>query len=431
MNELDPLPHDVARVLSHLAHVLDGTIAARGGGIDVRDLAARFLATSTSGLSTTSHRAAGLDFQLTALALAADLDAHPPATIVGSDQEEPPRWATIELGDTVVRFPIELAATFEAGTVAEVPLVVQVEDHHNDGLRISAWSRAADSAAAERYLAGLAERGRAATNPFRGRVLEARWMNPLGLALHGASLPTTKRADLVLPDRVWVELDRNVHGLYGALDRLDAAGLDTTRGVLLAGAPGTGKTAACRVVANELGDAVTVVFAQAEVVSHSVDQLYAHARALAPSLVVLEDVDLLLADRHHRGGGAVLQNFLVALDGALGAGRGVVTLATTNDPAAIDPAARRSSRFDRVVEVPLPDAAARAAILARYLAGVDLDGVDARRVARATEGRSGADLRALVGEAVLHAAGAPITTDLLLGLLRGGDDDRRTSGLYL
>jgi hypothetical protein len=100
----------------------------------------------------------------------------------------------------------------------------------------------------------------------------------------------------------------------------------------------------------------------------------------------------------------------------------VVTVATTNDPSAIDAAAKRAARFDRLVEVPPPDTAGRAAILTRYLRGLPGPAdVNVRRVAAATDGATGADLNELVTLAVLHASrcagdDGAMTTDLLLRL---------------
>jgi SpoVK/Ycf46/Vps4 family AAA+-type ATPase len=112
----------------------------------------------------------------------------------------------------------------------------------------------------------------------------------------------------------------------------------------------------------------------------------------------------------------------------MSAHRGVVTVATTNDPTAIDAAARRSCRFDVVLEVPVPDVAARARILERYLAALDAD-VDIRQVAVATAGYTGADLRELMGNAVLKSARP--TTDLLVELTRTSDRRPLAPGQYL
>lgn len=135
-----------------------------------------------------------------------------------------------------------------------------------------------------------------------------------------------------------------------------------------------------------------------------------------------------------------LNDFLLALDGAMSRHAGVVTVATTNDVSAIDPAARRASRFDCVVTVGLPDRRARTQILRRLLDRLGQDGaaVDAARVAAVTDGLTGADLRELVSLAVLHGADAArtgegtdaLSTDLLIELARSRAPEEN-AGLYL
>ena len=177
---------------------------------------------------------------------------------------------------------------------------------------------------------------------------------------------------------------------------------------------------------------MTVIFCDAMTVQHSVRELYKELKYLAPALVVMEDVDLVVGDRNAGASGALL-DFLVALDGAMSDHSGVVTIATTNDPQAIDPAARRSARFDVLIEVPPPDQAGRAAILERYLRDLD-NAVDIARVAAATNGMSGADLRELVSDGVLHTSGdgadATVDTELLVRLAVERRQ-RPAPGLYL
>jgi hypothetical protein len=434
-----PLPADVARIASHLAHLLDEAVEARGAGSQVRDVAASFLGVAPAELATTSAHLAGLAFHLAALALAADFERHPPVALIGDDLHAPPRWERLDLGDHHPRIPVELAASCAAGTLADVPLVVAVDrDYTRDDFEILVYSRRSDGAAAQAWLDDLLARGQAVDNPYRGRVLEAGVVNGLGPVLRVVSPARTTREELVLPDEVWAEIDRNVHGLFAAADRLAAAGLGVNRGLLLEGPPGTGKTAICRALAAELAGPVTVVFCDARTIAYAVRDLYRALEHLGPALVVMEDVDLVI--RHRGGGGGVeLNDFLLALDGAVSRHDTVVTVATTNDVGAIDPAARRSARFDRMVTIDPPDEAARATILRRLLDGLGGDAldVDVGQVSRATPGRTGADLRELVSAAVLHVAaadragpGEDLDTALLLRLAATVGDDAHP-GQYL
>jgi cell division protease FtsH len=435
-----PIPTYAAEVLSRLANLIDDTLTIRGVGIGVREWAAVHLGLLPTEVAVTSADPALLDSQLMALAFVEDLEAHAPLEMIGSDQEEPPDWVKLELGEVTDRVPCELAARFPAGALAPHPVVVQVCKPYNaTGLVFRVYSRHEDTIAAEGYLDALRERSRSRTNPFKHRILETVFTQ-LGLTFRVVTPTSTSREDVVLPASVWAALDRNVGGLYAALDRLSAAGLATNRGILLEGPPGTGKTAVCRALANELVGSVTVIFCDATTVVHGVRDLYRQLKHLAPALVVMEDVDLVVGDRAN-GSGPALLDFLVALDGAMSDHVGVVTIATTNDPRAIDPAAKRSARFDALVEVPAPDAAGRAAILARYLRDLgrtSTDAVDVDRIASVTNGMTGADLRELVSDAVLHLAAAagdghedpPVTTGLLVRLARERRQ-RPAPGLYL
>lgn len=415
-----PFPDRVAESLSYLANLIDESIRVRGTGIGVRDWAAAFLGIEPTELAVTVVDPHPFVAQLMALAVADDLERHAPQAVIGEDQEEPPSWVKLELGEVTSRIPCELAACFGAGDLVLPPVVVQVtQPYRAAGLSFRVFSRREHAPAAEAYLESLRERSRTGTNPFKGRAL-ATVFTQIGLTFKVVPVAATPRADVVLPAPIWAEVDRNVHGLFRALDQLAAAGLACNRGVLLAGPPGTGKTALCRTLAHELAGEVTVVFCDAATVAGGVRSLYEQLRFLAPALVVMEDVDLVVGDRNQGATGSLLE-FLVALDGAMSDHTGVVTVATTNDVRAIDPAAKRSARFDVVIDVPQPDPAGRAAILERYLR--DLSGVvRIEQVVAVTAGFSGADLRELVSDAVLHLAAEPVprpvTTELLVRLAR-------------
>lgn len=95
-----PVPPDVARLASHLAHLLDDAIEVRGTGIGVRDFAGAFLGVEPVDLVASTSHLLGMRFHLAALALAEDLERHPPTRLIGEDVEEPPRWEQLDLGET-------------------------------------------------------------------------------------------------------------------------------------------------------------------------------------------------------------------------------------------------------------------------------------------------------------------------------------------
>ena len=204
--------------------------------------------------------------------------------------------------------------------------------------------------------------------------------------------------------------------------RYRQAGARGPRGVLMAGAPGTGKTLLARAVAGEAdvpflsisGSSFVEMFVG--IGAARVRDLFEQARTRAPAIVFIDEIDALGA---RRDTGALagsdereqtLNQLLAEMDG-FEPSDGVVVLAATNRPDALDPALRRPGRFDREVIVPLPSRAEREAILASHARGKNVDpSVDFGRVAAATPGFSGADLANLVNEAALTAVRAGRTT---------------------
>jgi transitional endoplasmic reticulum ATPase len=191
-------------------------------------------------------------------------------------------------------------------------------------------------------------------------------------------------------------------------ERLSA---DAPTGVLLSGPPGTGKTMLAKAVANST-DANFLAVDGPELMNRyvgeserGVREVFERARRSAPSVVFLDELDALAPARREADTGAaerVVSQLLTALDGLSARGE-VVVLAATNRPDSIDPALLRPGRIERRVEVPLPDRAARAEILAVHLAGVPTRGADADAIADATPGYTGSDLAGVVREAALLA----------------------------
>jgi cell division protease FtsH len=200
--------------------------------------------------------------------------------------------------------------------------------------------------------------------------------------------------------------------------RYRAAGARGPRGVLMAGPPGTGKTLIARAVAGEAhvpflsisGSAFVEMFVG--VGAARVRDLFEQARDRAPAIVFIDEIDALGARRDARSltgndeREQTLNQLLAEMDG-FEQSDGVVVLAATNRPDALDPALRRPGRFDREVIVPLPNRAERRAILGTHARGKNLDpDVDFDQIAVATPGFAGADLANLVNEAALTAVRA-------------------------
>jgi len=188
------------------------------------------------------------------------------------------------------------------------------------------------------------------------------------------------------------------------------------RGVLMVGAPGTGKTLLAKAIAGEAkvpffsisGSDFVEMFVG--VGASRVRDMFDQAKKHAPCIIFIDEID---AVGRHRGAGLggghdereqTLNQLLVEMDGFEG-GEGVIVIAATNRPDVLDPALLRPGRFDRQVYVPLPDIRGREAILKVHMRKVPLsDDVVAKVIARGTPGFSGADLANLVNEAALFAA---------------------------
>ena len=190
------------------------------------------------------------------------------------------------------------------------------------------------------------------------------------------------------------------------------------KGVLMTGAPGTGKTLLARAIAGEAkvpfftisGSDFVEMFVG--VGASRVRDMFEQAKKTAPCIIFIDEID---AVGRHRGAGLggghdereqTLNQLLVEMDGFEG-NEGVIVIAATNRPDVLDPALLRPGRFDRQVEVPLPDVRGREQILKVHMRKVPIDDdVRPKIIARGTPGFSGADLANLINEAALIAARA-------------------------
>src|SRR5215207_7355267 len=199
-------------------------------------------------------------------------------------------------------------------------------------------------------------------------------------------------------------------------DRYRRLGARIPRGVLLAGAPGTGKTLLARAVAGEAGvpffsaSASEFIEAIVGIGASRVRDLFQQAKAAAPAIIFIDELDAV--GRSRGAAGAIgshdereqtLNQILTEMDG-FDSDANVIVLGATNRPEVRDPALLRPGRFDRRVFVQAPDAKGREAILRVHTRSVPLDDAELERIARNTPGMVGADLANLVNEAALLAA---------------------------
>ncbi|VAW84434.1 Cell division protein FtsH [hydrothermal vent metagenome] len=199
-------------------------------------------------------------------------------------------------------------------------------------------------------------------------------------------------------------------------ERFRKVGGQIPRGILMVGAPGTGKTLLAKAIAGEAdvpffsisGSDFVEMFVG--VGASRVRDLFAEAKKTAPCIIFIDEIDAVGRKRGAGIGGGndereqTLNQLLVEMDGFEGT-EGIIVIAATNRPDVLDNALLRPGRFDRQVTVPLPDVRGRAQILKVHMRKIpSCDEVDASTIARGTPGFSGADLANLVNEAALFAA---------------------------
>ena len=189
-------------------------------------------------------------------------------------------------------------------------------------------------------------------------------------------------------------------------------GIEPPKGVLLHGPPGCGKTLIARAVANET-DAYFAQISGPEIMNKfygqseaNVRKIFDDATAHAPSIIFLDEIDAIAPKREEMGGEKQVEKRVVAqllalMDGLSSRGQ-VIVIGATNIPNVLDPALRRPGRFDREIEISIPDKNGRLDILNIHTRGMPLaEDVDLVRLSEITHGFVGADLEALSREAAM------------------------------
>jgi transitional endoplasmic reticulum ATPase len=308
---------------------------------------------------------------------------------------------------------------------ADVDLVpLAAETHGYVGADIAALCREAAMAALRRS-GGLSP----ATPPdlvtlrveYRDFQTALREITPSALREVFVEIPDVRWSDIAGIDGLRETLIRAVQQPLADPSRFARLGVRPPRGVLLHGRPGTGKTLIARALATEAQAGFISVrgpelLAEWQGASErALREIFARARMASPCIIFFDEIDAI-AGRRGSGGGATVERMvaqlLTEMDGLVEPS-GIVILAATNRPELIDPALRRPGRFDLVVEMPMPDQAARAAMLAVHVRGMPLaPDVDLAALARQTTDCVGADIAGLCRLAAMAAlARDPDTTE--------------------
>ena len=209
--------------------------------------------------------------------------------------------------------------------------------------------------------------------------------------------------DIIVEEKSTELLNRHIINFVPHMEVYRNKNLRASRGVLITGPPGTGKTLCCNVVMNHTN--ITTIYAARDAIKHEgqITRLYKMARHLAPTLVIIEDIDTLGGlDRREVHDHPLLGEFLNALSG-VERNSGVITLATTNYPQHLDWAlADRPGRFDSRIEFGYPKPDARQQILEKYLEPFSAK-INLKQIVKKTDNFSGAYLQELVQNAFMLA----------------------------
>ena len=255
-------------------------------------------------------------------------------------------------------------------------------------------------------------------NVFRGQMISfgESHMGHMGvgpIVFHAR--PSVGREAIVMPEGLLDRVERQVFGIAEQRDRLRAGGQHVKRGLLLHGPPGTGKTLTVRYIAGRSGDHTVVVLTGGGL--GMIRPACALARMLQPSIVVLEDVDLIAQHRGYVDTNPLLFDVLNQMDG-IDEDADVSFLLTTNRADLLEPAlAARPGRVDLALEIPLPDDEGRRRLLELYGRDLDLRISDPDAIVRRTAGVTASFVKELVRKASLLSAlegrgtGAPVVTD--------------------
>src|SRR5919112_1184186 len=291
----------------------------------------------------------------------------------------------------------------------EVPLAALLRGptEHGGLPQIQIEVMAPDPEAAAGWLAEIRE-GMLRHNVYRGQLLALG--NPHGPFGEGGAMveflavPEIEHDEVILPEGLLERIERHTVRFTEHAEELLGAGRHLKRGLLLHGPPGTGKTLTAMYLVGRMPGRTTLVLSGRSygLVSPTCEL----ARNLQPSMVILEDVDLVAEERGagFMGENPLLFELLNEMDG-LAEDADVIFALTTNRPDLLEPAlAARPGRVDQATEIPLPDAECRRRLISLYGEGLGLRLEDVGTIVARTDGTSASFIKELLRRATLFAA---------------------------
>lgn len=259
------------------------------------------------------------------------------------------------------------------------------------------------AAAAAEDLLKVVEQAIAKAQSYRGKILSLETStdyrgHSAGVVVH--ELKKVTRDDVILPDETVRILERNIVRFIQQRAQLKKLGMPVKKGLLFYGPPGTGKTYTIHYLIGSLSGHTTLLVTGEQV--GMLDEYMSLARLLQPSIVVLEDVDLIGRERDGVATSreALLNRLLNEMDG-LRADSEIIFLLTTNQPESLEEAlAARPGRVDQAIEFPVPDEAGRRKLIRLYASGADISEEVVNHAAQNTHGVSAAFIKELMRRAL-------------------------------
>jgi cell division protease FtsH len=315
----------------------------------------------------------------------------------------PAQYVNVPVGPDRTLACLELAVVLATSPDGPLCALIHRSSEHHGGPPLSVQATSSRDGLAQRFLADLREL-MDVHDVYRGQLIA------IEVTRHGEhriaflERPSMDRSQLVLPDGALERIEGHVLGPTLHRDALISSGRHLARGLLLWGSPGTGKTHTVRYLTSRLTDATIILLSGGSL--GMIGAFGTLAKRLAPSVFVLEDVDLVAQERTFGpfGSNPALFELMNQMSG-LGDDADVAFVLTTNRPDALEPAlAARPGRVDLAVEIPLPDREARRKLIDLYGRGLDLEIADLQPILDRTEGVTASFVKELLRKATLIAA---------------------------